>query len=244
MRTDMRGRRFPAEVLSAGEIGRLLEACSRRAPTGVRNRALIVILWRAGLRVSEALALGVKDVDWVSGTLHVLNGKGGKQRMVALDPLAFGVIERWLVLRRDLEVGVGAPLLCTLGGKRVQSAYVRALLPRLAARAGIAKRVHAHGLRHTHAAELMREGVPLNLIQRQLGHSTIAVTSRYLQHVTPQELVEAMQRRAWPEAAAGALGPAVAGGREAPAGGGAASMEPTRHRGPDKPLTTSTSPWN
>ncbi len=200
-----RGRRFPAEVLTATEIGRLLDACSRTAPTGVRNRALIVILWRGGLRVSEALALTPKDVNRNSGTLHVLDGKGGKQRMVALDPLAFGVIERWLDVRKQLQVPSHAPLICTLAGKRVQTAYVRALLPRLASQAGIEKRVHAHGLRHTFACELMRERLPINLIQKQLGHASLAVTSRYLQHVTPPELVEAMQRREWPEEASSAL---------------------------------------
>lgn len=98
-----------------------------------------------------------------------------------------------------------APLICTLAGKRVQTAYVRALLPRLASQAGIEKRVHAHGLRHTFACELMRERMPINLIQKQLGHASLAVTSRYLQHVTPPELVEAMQRREWPEEASSAL---------------------------------------
>ena len=89
---------------TAAEVGRLLDACSRTAPTGLRNRALIVILWRGGLRVSEALALTPKDVDRNAGTLQVLDGKGGKQRMVALDPLAFGVIERWLEARKVLPV--------------------------------------------------------------------------------------------------------------------------------------------
>ncbi len=87
--------------------------------------------------------------------------------------------------------------ICTLKGRPVQTAYVRGLLPRLAARAGIEKRVHPHGLRHTHAAELMREGVPVNVISRQLGHSSIATTARYLDHIQPQEVIEAMQRREW-----------------------------------------------
>jgi site-specific recombinase XerD len=199
------GRRFPAEVLTAGEIGRLIEACSRTAPTGLRNRALIVVLWRAGLRVSEALALMPKDVDRAEGTLHVLNGKGGKQRMVALDPLSFGVIDRWLEARGALKRSSQHPVFCTLQGAPLQSAYVRALLPRLAREVGIEKRVHAHALRHTFACELMREKLPLNMIQKQLGHANLAVTSRYLQHVTPPELAEAMQRRAWPSEAAQAL---------------------------------------
>jgi integrase/recombinase XerD len=64
-------------------------------------------------------------------------------------------------------------------------------MPRLARRAGIEKRVHPHGLRHTHAAELALEGQPMNLIQAQLGHSSLATTSRYLAHIAPAELVHA-----------------------------------------------------
>ncbi len=71
------------------------------------------------------------------------------------------------------------------------------MLPRLAKRAGIEKRVHPHALRHSHAAELARERLPVNLIQAQLGHSSLATTSRYLAHIAPEELVEAMQRRLW-----------------------------------------------
>ena len=64
-------------------------------------------------------------------------------------------------------------------------------------RRGIEKRVHAHGLRHTGAAELAREGKPMNLIQAQLGHSNLGTTDRYIRHIAPQELIEAMQRREW-----------------------------------------------
>ncbi|MFN0007964.1 MAG: tyrosine-type recombinase/integrase [Planctomycetota bacterium] len=200
-----RGRRFPAEVLSPAEIARLIDACSRTAPTGLRNRALIVVMWRAGLRVSEALALMPKDVDRASGTLHVLNGKGGKPRMVALDPPSFSVIERWLDARNKLKRLTQSPVFCTLHGLPIQTAYVRALLPRLAESARIEKRVHAHALRHTFACELMREKFPINLIQKQLGHANLAVTSRYLQHVTPPELAEAMQRRILPSEVTQAL---------------------------------------
>ena len=70
-------------------------------------------------------------------------------------------------------------------------------MPRLARRAGIEKRVHAHGLRHTHAAELAYEGAPMNLIQAQLGHSSLATTSRYLAHIAPAQLVEVMRARTW-----------------------------------------------
>lgn len=192
-----KGRRFPAEILSEAEVAALLKACSPKAPTGIRNRALITIMYRAGLRVSEALALFPKDVDADAGTITVLHGKGDKRRIVGLDPGAFAVLARWLDRRTALGINGRYRIFCTLRGASVQSAYVRALLPRLAAKAGIEKRVHPHGLRHTHAAELAREGTPLNLVQAQLGHSSLATTDRYLRHIAPEELVKAMKARIW-----------------------------------------------
>ena len=126
----------------------------------------------------------------------VENGKGDKSRSVVLNESAMAYIERWKAKRKALGIKRG-PLFCTSTGKAVLPSYVRALLPRLARRAGIEKRVHAHGLRHTHAAELAHEGKPVNLIQQQLGHANLAVTSRYLDHIAPRERIEAMKRRDW-----------------------------------------------
>ena len=195
--SDRRGRKFPAEILTDAEVQALLAGCSRKAPTGIRNRALLALLYRGGLRISEALALKPKDLDAETGTLRILSGKGNKARTVGLDAGAFAVIELWLAARRKKRVGHQAPLFCTLAGKAIKAPYIRALLPRLARKAGIEKRVHAHGLRHTHAAQLAAEGIPLNVIQAQLGHSNAATTSRYLQHIAPQELVQAMRKREW-----------------------------------------------
>jgi len=195
------GRRYPAEILTPDEARALLAACSRRAPTGIRNRALLVVLYRAGLRVSEALALRPKDVDPTGGTILVLHGKEDRARTVGLDDGAFAVVAHWLERRRALGLSGRQPLFCTLDGRPLKSSYVRTLLPRLALKAGIEKRVHAHGLRHTHAAELAAEGKPVNLIQAQLGHASLATTDRYLRHIAPRELVTAMQSRTWsPEA--------------------------------------------
>ena len=75
--------------------------------------------------------------------------------------------------------------------------YVRVLLKRLAVRVGIDKRVHAHGLRHTHAAQLRAEGVDIAIISRQLGHTSITTTARYLDHLAPRAVIKAMRRRSW-----------------------------------------------
>jgi integrase len=196
------GLTFPAEVLTPGEISRLIDACPRRGPGGLRNRALIVVLWRGGLRCAEALDLELRDVDRDVGTLTIRHGKGNRRRVIGLDPPAFAVLERWLETRGRLGVPAGSKVFCTITtgnlGRPMHGSYWRKAIKRLGVKAGIEKRVHSHGLRHTHAVELMRERVPLLVIQRQLGHSSIAITQKYLDHLEPGEVVAAMQARAWP----------------------------------------------
>ncbi len=193
-------RRRPPEVLSEAEAIALLKACSSRAPTGVRNRALIAVLWRCGLRISEALSLELRDVDLQAGTVRVRHGKGDRSRTVGLDEQTTALLARWLDRRKKLSPGARAPIFCTLQGGRIDSSYVRRLLPRLAAKAGIDRRVHAHGLRHTHAAELAREGTPINIIRDDLGHTSLAVTDRYLRDVAPQAVIDTIRARRWPSA--------------------------------------------
>src|SRR4051794_11915008 len=84
-------RRFPPEVLTPIEVAAMLDACSKRL-TGIRNRAMLVMLWRAGLRITETLRLLPKDLDAVQGSIRILNGKGGKSRTVGMDPAAFEYI--------------------------------------------------------------------------------------------------------------------------------------------------------
>jgi site-specific recombinase XerD len=191
-------RRLPPEVLVAAEVHALMAGCSSRAPTGIRNRALIAVLWRSGLRLGEALALRPKDIDPVRGSVSVLHGKGDKHRTIGMDPQAFAVVERWLETRRRLGIDGRAPVFCTLRGGELAQPYVRTLLPRLARKAGVAKRVHAHGLRHTCAFELAGEGMPPHLIQQHLGHSSLATTDRYLRHLGLQEVIDAGRKRDWP----------------------------------------------
>ncbi|MDQ6774131.1 MAG: tyrosine-type recombinase/integrase [Candidatus Dormibacteraeota bacterium] len=183
-----KGQHFAPEVLTEVEFRGLLKACSGRAPTGIRNRALLVAMYRGGLRVSEALALKPGDVDPERGTVRVLHGKGDRSRVVGLDDGAMAIIQRWMDHRRTLQLRNG-PLFCTLAGTHVLPSYVRTLMRRIAGKAGIEKRVHPHGLRHSHAADLVADGVPVNLIQQQLGHANLSVTDRYLRHVAPGDVI-------------------------------------------------------
>ncbi|MGH1348711.1 MAG: tyrosine-type recombinase/integrase [Nannocystales bacterium] len=180
-----RGKLLPPEVFTEREIRALIGACSTRGITGHRNRALLAILWRTGVRISEALELRPHDVDFKNGTVRVRLGKGLKPRTTVLSDLdALPLVQRWLEERGKLEaVGQGTPLLCTLKGTPTDPSYARHLLPRLAKRAGLERRVHPHGLRHTHAADLALAGVPVLVIQQQLGHSSLVATAEYLRRV-------------------------------------------------------------
>jgi site-specific recombinase XerD len=190
-------RRLDADLLTQREIESLLRCCSSRAPTGIRNRALIALTWRTGLRIGEVLALHEKDVDVHQGLVVVQHGKGDKRRVVGLDAGAMALLSRWIEVRRRRGISRTRPVFCTLRGDELDQSYIRHLLPRLARKAGIAKRVHAHALRHSFAIELEREGAPLTTIRDLLGHSSAAVTDRYLRRVGAGEAVEFARRRAW-----------------------------------------------
>ncbi|MCZ6835788.1 MAG: site-specific integrase [Planctomycetota bacterium] len=189
-------RRFPPEVLSPEEIAALMDVCAN-TPAGIRNRALITILYRAGLRINEALALRPKDLDPRNGAIRVLFAKGGQSRTVGMDGQAFDKLLRWLEIRADLGINGRDPVFCLLDGKLLADSYIRVLFPRLGRQAGIDKRVHAHGLRHTHASELRAEGLDIGVISKQLGHRSIATTARYLDHIAPFAVIEALQGRTW-----------------------------------------------
>jgi integrase/recombinase XerD len=189
--------RRPVELLTSDEVKALLRACPGRAPTGIRNRAMIALGWRGGLRLGEALALYPKDLDREAGTINVLRAKGGKQRTVGLDPAAFALVERWLDKRHDLGLNGRQLIICTLKGEPLLQSYVRALMSRLGRKTGIEKRVHFHGLRHSHARELASENTPINVIQQQLGHSNLATTHVYLCKIAPQQVIDTMQSREW-----------------------------------------------
>lgn len=190
----MKLRSLPAEVYTRAEVEALCGECGR-GPCGRRTRAMIILLWRSGLRISEALALRTSDIDELSGTMKVRHGKGGRPRTVALDAIGFAGLDAWLADRQKLGL-LRAPLFCTLYGGRLSASYCRAAFHRLGRKAGIKKRVHPHGLRHTLAVELERDGIKPSVIQAQLGHTSLGTTTRYLAHLTAADLVEAIRGRA------------------------------------------------
>ena len=196
-----KGMKLPPEVLTTDEMFRLIDACGR-GPAGRRNRALITAMWRAGLRVGEALALYPKDVDLNNGRITILHGKGDKRRVVAIDPQAAAILDIWARERQDLGLTGRHLYFCVISspcrGQKLGDAYVRELCKRLAVKAGIEKRVHPHGFRHTYASYL-GEQLPPHVVQRMLGHTSLAVTVRYLDHLSPSAAIEAVRAVEWPE---------------------------------------------
>jgi integrase/recombinase XerD len=194
------GQHYRAEPLTPAEVGLILAQCSTRAPTGIRNKALLTLLYRSGLRISEAVGdprrgippLKASDVNVAKHSIRLLDPKASEAQTRGFHPSADDALARWLDTRKALGLARG-PLFCTLAGGPVSDDYVRGLLHRLAAKAGVDKRVHPHALRHTFAVELEAAGVPVTVISKLLGHSSIAVTARYLDHLTNSQAVDALQ---------------------------------------------------
>jgi site-specific recombinase XerD len=116
---------------------------------------------------------------------------------VGVDAGTVALVVRWLELRRKRHIPSGGPLFCTLAGRPLDQSYIRHLLPRLASKAGIERRVHAHGLRHAFAVDLVRSGAPLYVVRDALGPASVATTQVYLSRVGAHETVEAMRNRHW-----------------------------------------------
>ncbi|MGO9898419.1 MAG: tyrosine-type recombinase/integrase [Solirubrobacteraceae bacterium] len=165
-----KGMSYPADPPRVEEIIAVMRQAGDDRH-GLRVRAVIAVLWRGGLRISEALALSETDVDPRRGSLLIRHGKGDRRREVGMDDWGFEHLTRWREHRVELPVG---PLFCIIDGPTRGRAWpataVRGELRELAAQAGVRRRLAPHQLRHAHAVELAREGVPVNIIQRQLGH--------------------------------------------------------------------------
>lgn len=193
-----KGITYPADPPTVEEIVAVLRAAGDR-PEGLRLKALTVILWRAGLRIGEALALAETDLDRARGAVLVRRGKGGKRREVGMDRRAWSQLDEWLEIRAELPVGA---LLCVVhgqtAGRHWEASAARKQLHHTASAAGVRRRFAPHQLRHAHAVEMAHEGVPLVVIQRQLGHANLGITSIYLQGIDSSEIVQTVHSRPAP----------------------------------------------
>ncbi len=182
------------EALTQREVDRLLAAPDLERPYGVRDRALLELLYATGLRVSEAAGLTLERVRLEDRVLRCI-GKGGRERVVPFGETARTWLLRYLEEERPRlarRAGSSALFLSARGGP-LNRRTIWALVRRYARRAGLAKRVHPHTLRHTFATHLLANGAPLRVIQEMLGHADIATTQIYT-HVDTGRLKHVHER--------------------------------------------------
>ena len=193
-----KGQRYPADPPTVDEIVAVMRQAGQDRH-GHRLNALIVVVWRAGLRINEALSLIETDLDRRRGSVLVRHGKNDRRREVGMDAWAWSAIEPWLADRVELPVGA---LFCVIDGPTRGRAWsasaARIELRHLALTAGVRRRFAPHQLRHAHAVELLHEGIALPLIQRQLGHSHLSTTGTYLEGINNEEIISTVHARRAP----------------------------------------------
>jgi len=169
--------------LRPGEVENLIEAPDGDEPLVRRDRAILEMLYAAGLRVSELVGLDWRDVDLPARVVRV-TGKGSKERMVPFGRPAAEAMRRWL----DVWEGVRAarktvddsePVFLNTFGTRLTDRSVRRVIDRWVDAAAVARGVHPHTLRHTFATHLLENGADLRAIQELLGHSSLSTTQKY-----------------------------------------------------------------
>jgi site-specific recombinase XerD len=170
-----RGRRLP-NAPRAAEVDRELDALEGDGPLALRNRALVELVYSAGLRSAEAVSLDLGDVDFEQELVHVRSGKGAKDRVVPLGEEAAHWLARYLRdARPGLARGAEDALFLSTRGRRLDTSVLRRLAP------------HPHRLRHAFATHLLEGGADLRTIQQLLGHSSLSTTQVY-SHVDARRL--------------------------------------------------------
>jgi site-specific recombinase XerD len=189
------------KIIDRRSVTKMLNQINTNCPTGIRNYAIVMIMYRAGLRVSEVCKLTPLDMNFETGLIYVQQSKGKegkkKDRYVPMDNDIVKACQEWLIMRPGSDY-----FFCTLEGGIMDQRYIREVCYRISKKAGVfiqdgaeKKPVSPHKLRHTYATELVREGdCNIRDIQELLGHSTVATTQIYT-HVVLDELQEKIQKR-------------------------------------------------
>ncbi|HEY0970994.1 MAG TPA: site-specific tyrosine recombinase XerD [Gemmatimonadales bacterium] len=198
LETPKRWRTLP-EVLTPDEVSLLLAAPSLDHPLAFRDRAMLEVAYGAGLRVSEWVGIGVRDLMLEEGLLRVF-GKGGKERLVPVGRTAIGAVAIYLrELRPRLDAGRGNGILfLNARGEPLTRMGAWKILRGHVERAGIAKHVTPHTLRHSFATHLLEGGADLRAVQEMLGHADISTTQIYT-HVD-REYLRGVHRQYHPRA--------------------------------------------
>jgi len=187
LRTPRKAQKLP-NVLSRGDVDRLLCAPRPTDPTGMRDRALLELMYACGLRASEAVSLQLSDIDLEAGVLRA-RGKGGKERLVPIGRAAINAMRLYLQRGRPKLVGNGDDphVFVNRRGTGLTRQGLYKIVQRHARAVGLADRMSPHTLRHTFATHLLAGGCDLRAVQEMLGHADIATTQIYT-HLSAERL--------------------------------------------------------
>ena len=194
------GEQLP-DTLSVAEVESLLDSCAGATPVGVRDRALLELLYATGARVSEVLALNVDDASALEHGAGVLTvtGKGNKQRLVPVGSHAQDALQAYLVrVRPSFATGKSHALFLNTRGGALSRQSAWTAIKQAAERAGVHKDISPHTLRHSFATHLLEGGADVRTVQELLGHASVTTTQIYT-HVTAENLRE-VWRQAHPRA--------------------------------------------
>lgn len=180
------------DVLSTEEIDRMIAQIDMSKNESHRNRAIIEMLYGSGLRVSELVNLRLSDMYLNEGYMRI-TGKGNKQRLVPVSPVAIEWFSYWTQDRNNLNIKPEAIDIAFLNryGRQLTRAMIFTIIKTLAREAGIQKTISPHTLRHSFATHLLQNGADLRIIQQLLGHESISTTEIYT-HVDIHDLREAV----------------------------------------------------
>ncbi len=164
------GRKLP-KYLKEKEVRKLLKAPEREK---IRDRLILRILYRCGLRVSELTSLKIEDIDFDENMITVRGGKGDKDRVVPIDHETLDLIQLY---KKDAEKGI---LILSQRGQGLSTRQIERIVKKYAKKAGIDKNVYPHMLRHSFAVHSLKAGMNLRSVQKMLGHSSLTTTQIYL----------------------------------------------------------------
>ena len=170
------GRHLP-DVLTTGEIDRIIAAVDGTTPKEIRDAAMLEVLYSCGLRVSELTSLRIRDLFFGEGYIRV-TGKGDKQRLVPISSTAQERIHRYLDVRRSARAGEET-LFLNNRGSSLTRVMIFTILREAARRAGIEKKISPHTFRHSFATHLLEGGASIRQVQELLGHESILTTDIY-----------------------------------------------------------------
>jgi integrase/recombinase XerD len=200
-----KGRKYEPHPFTTSELQALFDACVAQREgqaaelSALRLRAIMAVLYRTGLRISELLALEPRDLNLAERKVVVRHGKGDKRRVARMDNWGWGQLQPWLLAREALPIGA---IFCVItgvtAGRPLHDSDVRRQLRDLGIAAGLHRRVNAHAWRHTFAVELRREGMDIITISRALGHSSVNTTMLYLRSLGEDEILDVVAERRGP----------------------------------------------